>query len=336
MIRAAWIGIVVTYLSFGFTFAQTDNEITLPAAFRIENADAVDQDDHCVWYNAAKPAESRIICSDKSANKVFVYDLRGELKQSLNVPKPGNIDCRTHVALSDGNFMDVVVVNERDIRPSLHVFALDRRTGMLTELDQPIMTGENYGGCLFYDAAASALYAIITAKTGVIEQYRITMDSDKKVRGEKVRSWHIGYCEGAVANDATGELFIAEEDGVVWKLSGMPVDVTPGEKLGRVGELGLVGNLEGLALLRVGSTKEKHLVVSDQSRNRYVVLTTTVPATKVMEFAIESGTHTDGIEISQQNFGPAFPEGIMIVHTDNDKKQPIVVDLRELLRRLDK
>ncbi len=53
-----------------------------------------------------------------------------------------------------------------------------------------------------------------------------------------------------------------------------------------------------------------------------------------MEFGITDGAHTDGIEICQENFCPAFPEGIMIVHTDNDKKQPIVVDLRQLLRRL--
>ena len=266
---------------------------------------------------------------------MFVYDLRGELKQSLDVPKPGNIDCRTNVSLAGGNVLDVVVVNEREIRPALHIFAIDQSSGLLTELDQSIPTGENYGGCLFYDAAKSALYAVLTAKSGIIEQYQIHIDAGKKVNGEKVRSWQIGYCEGAVANDATGELFIAEEAGFVWKLRGMPDGVAPGEKLSCVGELGLVGNLEGLALLTVASTMQKHLVVSDQSRNRYVVLSTTIPATIVLELAIENGMHTDGIEISQQNFGPAFPEGIMIVHTDNDKKQPIVVDLRELLRRLD-
>ena len=335
MSRAAVLSLACYVFSSGLLCAQTAAELVLPIAFRIENPAAVDQDDHCVWYNETKPDESRIVCSDKSANRVFVYDMRGGLKQTLTISKPGNIDCRNAVKVPSGGTVDVIVVNERDVRPALHVYVMDREKGVLIEQEEVILTGENYGGCLSYDQKDSALYAVITSKSGVIEQYHIEFEGGV-AKGTKARSWMIGYCEGAVADDSTGDLFIAEEDGIIWKLGAAVESRTPGEALGRVGELGLVGNLEGMSLIRPSESQSNYVVVSDQGRNKYVVLTTTVPATKVLEFGIEQGTHTDGIEICQRNLGPQFPEGIMIVHTDNDKKQPIVVDLRELLKHLQK
>lgn len=40
-----------------------------------------------------------------------------------------------------------------------------------------------------------------------------------KIQGKKVRSWPLGKCEGAVADDETGTLFIAEEKLGAWKFA---------------------------------------------------------------------------------------------------------------------
>ncbi len=166
------------YFSTDPTSAQDPVQSSIEFAFRIENAAAVDQDDHCIWLNTLVPSQSRIICSDKSANSVFVYNLNGELMQTLKVPKPGNIDCRNNVKAGNGEELDIVVVNERDQSPSLHVFRVDREKGLLVEFEEKIPTGENYGGCLFCELGSGILYAITTSKLGIIEQFRLDF-SDK-------------------------------------------------------------------------------------------------------------------------------------------------------------
>lgn len=336
MIRCVMWALLLGYVLAQAVMAQVEVTDGVDVAYRIENPDAIDQDDHCIWFNESSPADSRIICSDKTAGRVFVYNLNGELLQTVNVPNPGNIDCRNKVPITGGGDQDIVVVNEREQNPSLHVFRVDREKGKLVEFDNTIPTGENYGGCLFWDRQGSSLFAVITSKSGVVEQYRLEFFNEKQVVGHKVRSWQIGYCEGAVADDETGTLFVAEEDGTVWKLSGSPESDTPGEKLCAVGEFGLRGNLEGLALLQLPNVLGRCLVISDQGRNRYVVVTTKLPAEKVCEFEIDQGLHTDGIEIKQLACGDRFPEGVMVVHTDSGRRQPLVVDLRALLSRTPK
>lgn len=332
--KSIGIGVLLVVATVSSMRAQEKSSPTLEATLRLENREAVDQDDHCIWVHPTKPSESRIICSDKSANKIFTYSVRGEVKQTIDVPFPGNIDCRQNVQLPSGELIDVVLVNLRETRPALQLFEVNRLDGKLVELGPPIPTGENYGCCLYYDKKKLSLYGIITAKSGGIEQYLLGFDSDKKLTSQKVRSWRIGFCEGAVADDESGQLYIAEEDGVVWKFNADPSSEAKGEALCRIGQLGLRGNLEGLTLLQVPTIREKCLVISDQGRSRYVVISTTSPTKKVLEFAIAKGLNTDGIDIVQASLGDEFPAGIFIAHTDSDRRQPVVVDLRKLLSQI--
>jgi 3-phytase len=333
---AGILGLLVSCSAGEFTIAQDNGLLTLPAALRLENIRALDQDDHCVWVDVERPRGSRIICSDKTANKIFVYDLEGVIVQALDVPHPGNIDIRREVRFSSGAVHDIVVVNRREPNAALLGFLVNKEQGTLAPLDGEVATGENYGGCLFHDVRERALYAITTSKSGTIEQYRIEVGVDESFKGTKSRTWKIEYCEGVVADDESGKLYIAEENGSIWKLDASLSGSIPGDKLCCVGELGLQGNLEGMALLRDPATNQKLLLVSDQGRNRYVALSTTVPASKVVEFAIDGGIHTDGIEVCQQPLGDLFPAGIMIAHTDSDGRKPIVVDLEDLLESLRK
>ena len=327
-------GLLVSCLAGEIAVAQDNGLPTLPAALRLGNNRALDQDDHCVWVDVERPRESRIICSDKSANKIFVYDMEGHVVQALDVPHPGNIDIRCKVLFSSGAVYDIVVVNRREPDPALLGFLVNKEQGTLQPLEGEIATGENYGGCLFHDVKGRALYAITTSKSGTIEQYRIEVERNESFKGTKSRTWKIEYCEGAVADDDSGKLYIAEENGSIWKLDASPNGSLPGDKLCRVGELGLQGNLEGLALLHSPVTNKKLLLVSDQGRSRYVLLSTEFPAQKVLEFALERGEHTDGIEICQQPLGAQFPSGLMVSHTDSDGKMPIVVDLKKVLNLL--
>ena len=66
----------------------------------------------CVWIHPDKRELSTVIASDKSAGRVFVYDLDGQVLQTISIPKPGNIDIRQGVSLN-GQATDLVVVNQR-------------------------------------------------------------------------------------------------------------------------------------------------------------------------------------------------------------------------------
>ena len=112
----------------------------------------VDQDDGCVWIDRTEPSRSTIIASDKSAGRVFVYDLEGKLLQAVAVTKPGNIDIRQQVRFGEKS-IDLVVLNQRADGFKLVVFGVDPATRRLERLDDDrCATGPNYGGCLYHSA----------------------------------------------------------------------------------------------------------------------------------------------------------------------------------------
>jgi len=47
-------------------------------------ANSVDQDDMCIWLHPTDKSLSTIIGSDKSSDKIYVYDLQGNLLQTID------------------------------------------------------------------------------------------------------------------------------------------------------------------------------------------------------------------------------------------------------------
>src|ERR671918_695982 len=66
-----------------------------------------DQDEMTFWLHASDLSRSTIITSDKSADKLFVYDLNGNTIQAVAAQQPGNIDTRYRFPLG-GGFVDIV------------------------------------------------------------------------------------------------------------------------------------------------------------------------------------------------------------------------------------
>jgi 3-phytase len=274
---------------------------------------ASDQDDMCVWVNPSDSAKSLVIASDKHANKLFVYDLDGKTIQTVEVKHPGNIDTRQGFPLA-GKMVDVVAVNLRGEK-SLAVFKIDPDTRKLTRIDDgTIATGDNYGGCLFKSAKTGKLYAITTSYAKAVAQFEL-FDDNGTVRAKKLRQWKVGgVCEAAVADDATGRLFVAEEGAGVWELGAEPDDPAPGAVAIKVGQNGLKGDVEGLALFPTGE-KTGYLIVSDQGKNTFRVYRREGTHTYVGAFAVKGAVDTDGLEVVAANLGPRFPDGLFACHT---------------------
>ena len=85
---------------------------------------ALDQDDMAVWVDHENRERSTIITADKGADRIFVYDLGGQLLQTLSMPKPGNVDIRYGFPLA-GERVDIVAYMQRKDGHRVVVFAVE-------------------------------------------------------------------------------------------------------------------------------------------------------------------------------------------------------------------
>ena len=191
---------------------------------------ANNQDDMCIWIHPDNPALSTVIVADKKAEKLFVYDLAGKTIQTVATPKPGNIDVRYGFSLGGRN-VDIVAFNQRVDDYKVLIYCVDPHTRHLERIDNGTIkiAEKNSGGTLYHSAKTGSFYFFVTSYSGTVEQFQLIDNGNNSVGGRKVRSWTLGFCEGAVADDEAGTLYVAEEDVGVWQIGAEPDDSTPGE-----------------------------------------------------------------------------------------------------------
>ena len=275
---------------------------------------ASDQDDMCIWVHPTKPDRSTVIASDKMAGRLLVYDLKGTVIQVIPAGRPGNIDVRYEFPLAGGK-VDIVAFNERAGRDRICVCAVDPATRRLRRIDNgTIHTGSNYGGTLFRSPTSGRLYFFVTSGSGVA-QYELYDDGKGKVAGRKVRAWNIGLCEGAVGDDETGKVYIAEEDKGVWEVGGEPTDPTPGKLVIPVGRNGLTPDVEGITIYR-RPKREGYLLVSSQGSSDFKVYRRTGRHEYLGTFRIRGARSTDGIDVTSAPLAKAFGRGLFACHSD--------------------
>ena len=284
-----------------------------------------DQDDMCIWVHPSDTAQSTIITSDKEAYKIFVYDLAGNEIQSLSAKHPGNIDVRYGFPLG-GKKVDIVAVNVRDTK-KIMVLAVDPATRKLQRVDDnAIRTDESYGGCLFVSPKTGKFFyfGCLNDDRGIV-QFELIDNGAGKVSGKKVRSWKkISQCEGAVGDDENGIVYIGEERRGVWAVGGEPDDPKRGKLIAKVGENGLKKDVEGVAIYHLPGGKG-WLLVSSQGSHNFKVYRRGGDHKYLGTFSVAGAEETDGIEVSNVNFGAAFPAGFFACHTDKGKLPTLLV-----------
>jgi len=285
---------------------------------------AADQDDMCLWIHPTEPSLSTIIAADKEADKLFVYNLDGKAIQTISAKHPGNIDVRYGFAVGKEK-VDIVAFNQRD-HPKILVYKVVVATRQLERVDNDaITTAENYGGTLYRSTRTGRFYFVTTSKSGLIEQYELLDGGNGRVRGQKVRTWTVGgQCEAAVADDEVGSVYIGEEDKGVWEIGGEPDDPTPGRLVIMLGENGLVGDVEGLAIYYLPKGMG-FLLVSNQGRDNFKVYRRDGAHEFVGTFAVAGAKDTDGLDVTNVNLGPRFPSGLFACHSAQDDRCPILL-----------
>ena len=129
--------------------------------------------------------------------------------------------------------------------------------------------------------------------------------------------------EGCVADDVTGDLYIAEEDVAIWKYGAEPDAGRERTRVDGVGSGGhLTADIEGLAIYYRGDGGG-YLLASSQGSDAFVVYERGGDNAYVTTFAIDDGavdgvSHTDGLDVTNAGLGTAFPDGLFVAQDDRN------------------
>lgn len=277
-----------------------------------DNADAAD--DPAIWRNAADPAASLIVGTDKKAG-LYVYGLDGARRHFLDAGRINNVDLKADVPINGAPGILVVASDRNDVtQAKLALFRLDPATATLSALGTlPAGTGEAYGVCLGRDA--DGLSAFVVLKDGTIHQILIDA-SGATPQGRTVRTMKLGtQAEGCAVDDRTHRLYVAEEDVGLWRFDARVARSTMPVRVGSVDLRQLVDDAEGVAIAPMGETGG-YVIVSSQGDNAYALYSldddSYVGRFRIVDGAIGGAEETDGIELVLGDFGPAYPGGLFV------------------------
>lgn len=272
-------------------------------------------DDPAIWRNAANPAASLIVGTDKQAG-LYVYGLDGRV---LDFNKAGRVNNVDLAETADGV---IVAASDRSDEANAHIalFRLDTATARLAPLGRvPAGTGEAYGMCLWQSNAV--LTAFIVIKDGTIRQIELDV---AKASGRIVRSMKLSsQSEGCVVDPRTARLYVGQEDVGIWQFDARPAGSTRPVKLAGVDKARLFDDVEGLAIAADGAGNGGWLVASSQGDNAYALWRLSDGRFdgrfRVVEGTVGATEETDGIAVHTGDFGPAFPDGVMVIQDGKNR-----------------
>jgi 3-phytase len=283
-------------------------------------------DDMAIWYNHNDPSESAIIATNKKTGLV-VYDLDGQELFNYPVGRVNNVDIKTKFGLGNDSITIVGATNRTDNTITLR--KLNTETRELEELEisgefKP-KSSEVYGFCLYRVSHKTRfikdhfhkMYAISVGTDGMLDQWELVNDNGKvKPRYARVLKFDT-QCEGMVADDETGKLFVGEEGKGIWKLPALPAEGDTKELIADVAKTKLEPDVEGLTIY-YGADNKGYLIASSQGNNSFAVFTRGGNHKYLGSFMITANggidgvSETDGIDVMNLALGSDFPDGVFI------------------------
>jgi 3-phytase len=278
-------------------------------------------DDPAVWADQNNPANSLIIGTDKKAG-LNLYDMQGRVIQHLPDGKMNNVDLREGFMLG-GQPVVLVTASDRTNK-AVAIYRLDteaRRLINIADGVQPTGQGDPYGQCMYRSARTGKTYVFINDSNGEKRQWELVDAGNGKVRAVRVRDFAFSsQVEGCVADDASGLLFVAEEDVGLWRLSAEPDGGSAMTMVARITENpALKDDMEGVGLYDLGDGRG-YLVASSQGNDSYAVFRREGDQAYLGSFivvadgqrGIDGVSETDGLDVTSRNLGPGFEHGAMV------------------------
>ncbi|HTU12057.1 MAG TPA: phytase [Allosphingosinicella sp.] len=283
---------------------------------------------------AAEPDRVRVIGTSELGG-LESYDIAGARLGATPAGDVAGVDVRAGVPVAGGTATIVAATDNMDNR--LRLFRLEG--GALAEISARAIplgfAAENV--CLHRSGRDGALYAFVVGDGGEIDQLMLFATADGRMDARQVRRLSfpspVTFC---VADDRTGDLYVAHEATGIWRFDANPeADAAPA--VIDVTRLGTVGEVGGLALFD-GGEGARYLVAADVPTNRILfydradghrlvgAATLTGPDGAVVEAP-------GGLFATSATLGNAFPNGALVV-TDEGARRYDLVDFRGLATAL--
>lgn len=158
-------------------------------------------------------------------------------------------------------------------------------------------------------------------------QVKLGVDENGAIVPTVHRRIHLdGECEGAVADDELGALYISEEEKGVWKFAadGPKDKIEVGQIIAKVEFPNpLREDVEGIALY-TQPNGQGYIVICCDKTSDFVVLDRQKPHDYIGRFKVTEGDNVDGvdecdgIDITSANLGGAFADGLVVMQDDKN------------------
>jgi 3-phytase len=278
-------------------------------------------DDPAIWVDRNDPTRSIIIGTQKQSG-LYVYDLSGAVLQFLPDGRMNNVDVRDGFRL--GNQTVSLVASSNRTNDSISIYRVDPVARRLVDVADGVQaTGllDPYGLCMYRSASSGKHFVFINDGGGEMRQWELIDAGNGRVRANLVREFRFETRpEGCVADDATGVLYVAEEDVGLWRMNAEPNGGTERTSVVTVAANGaLKDDLEGIGLYDLGDGRG-YLVLSSQGNNSYAVFRREGANEYIGSFSvladaargIDGVSETDGLEVLSANLGGPYANGVFV------------------------
>lgn len=313
--------------------ANSNIDTTDIAAQVITDTVFEDSDDPAIWINHANPAQSLIIGTDKHDinGGLYVFGLDGKIDRSRTVTglkRMNNVDIAYGLKIADST-VDIAVATERGAN-SIRVFSLPA----MKAIDGggiPVFENETerdpMGIALYKDAVSSAIYAIVSRKSGpkdgYLFQYLLQDNGKGEVTAKLVRKFgqYSGKkeIESVAVDNQLGYVYYSDEQTGIRKYYAHPD--SSAVELALFGQGEFSDDNEGISFYEL-TDSTGYILVSDQGRNRFNIYARegakgAPHQHKLIASFPVSAMESDGSETSSFKF-PGY-EGGLFVAMSTDK-----------------
>jgi parallel beta-helix repeat protein len=277
-------------------------------------------DDPAIWVNAANPAGSTVIGTDKQGG-LGVYDLNGAQLHFYTGIAPNNVDLRYGFNLG-GSVIDVVTASETN-SDTILVYRVDPGSrGLIDVRAQSRSTGFGVAGlCMYKSPDSGKFYVFVSDSSGNVKQFEL-FASGGAIDYSLVRTLQFGsVTEGCTADDYHRALYVSQEDVALWRLSAEPNGGSGMTKVAPVDGGVITADLEGLGVLDKGGGTGL-VIASSQGSDDFAAFDRQSGAYrgrfKVEAGSIDGVTHTDGLDVTSSPLGSAYPSGLFVAQDDRN------------------
>lgn len=274
-------------------------------------------DDPAIWVNPIIPSRSLVLGNDKRG-ALETYDLDGNLVQRMNDSTSfwGNVDVRGNLA---------AVYHRGGVR----IYRIDPVTRLLTNATEgEVIPTSGEGLCLYQAANALYFFTIVRASPSKTSQYLLTdANGDGMMEATLRRTFNVGSeAEGCAVDDATGALYLSEENVALWRYGAAESAGTARIAVDTLVESGghLQADVEGVTVAGDRVIVSSQYGVNGQRDRSYFTVYDRLSNAYLGAFRVGDGPTaddcdgTDGVSAYAGPLGPSYPFGLFVCQDGNN------------------